>query len=217
VRRIIPLLLLAFGALVAQTPAGVVQFGALYCAAVQRAPTLVQTYCYLYPPAPAWTIVHNTIDTLPASGGSLIVNYNWPLTGDIIDWKFTLTGTALNWDYTANRGPIQSGIFGPLASASCVQTLCMVALGAPLAADLTVPVVAYPNGVIGPPMLTISAGSLTARFVVAFVNGPVALNPSVTNWAYGLLEGDYFMLGANPVVLYSGPHFEPTVWLGREG
>ena len=211
-KQAVLLLLLAPG-LVAQTPVGPGQVGAMYCMAVQRAQTQVQTYCYQYPANPTWVLVHNTIDNLPAGGGSLVVTFNWcnafsagSCTGDAITWQFVWDGTTLQWEYTADGGALQTGIFGPLASAACVQTLCTVALNASTPADLIVQVFAYPNGATGPATVTIPAGALAAQFSVAFMGASVALNPSVSSWAYGNQPQDAFRSMTEPV-------FSPAVWM----
>jgi hypothetical protein len=224
-RRLIPFLLLASGSLMAQTPVGPGQVGTMYCMAVQRAvcvlppancpPAQVQTYCYQYPANPTWVLVHNSIDSLPASGGSLTVSFNW--ASDLITWYFVLSGpgdgggtvtapAALEWEYTADQDPIQYGIFGPLTSAACVSTLCTVYTDA-YGADMMVGIGAYPAGVSGPSSLVILAGSTTAQFTIVFAGTPVVVSPTVTNWNYGALPGSN--------MLYTpGPNFQPTVWMG---
>jgi hypothetical protein len=210
--RVAALLLLASGALMAQTPVGPGQVGGMYCMAMQRGQAQVQTWCYQYPANPTWVLIHNTIDSLPAGGGSLVVSFNWchtfsagSCTGDAITWQFVWDGTTLQWEYTADGGALQTGIFGPLASAACVQMLCTVALNASMPADLIVQVVAYPDGATGPATVTIPAGARAAQFSIAFT-GAVALSPFVENWTYENQPQDPFRFMTEAV-------FDPAVWL----
>ena len=198
--RSLIVLLLASGLLIAQAPV-VAKFGGLYCAAVLREPQ-VQTYCYTFPAAPNWNLVHNEIDGLPAN-----VSYNYPPTSDTIVWGFTTDGTSVQWEYSANRGPLQTGIFGPLSGARCAGTLCTVSVGAVLPSDLMVEVGDYPSDVSGTLSVIIPAGALSAQFSVEFAADSFALNPSVTNWTYANRPEDPFRFMTEPVL-------RPTVWMG---
>jgi hypothetical protein len=134
---------------------------------------------------------------------------------DTILWTFTFDAVSkLSWSYSANGAPIVAGVFGALASAACVSASCTVALDSPALADLPVQIGDYPDGVTGPSLLTIHAGSRTAQFAVAFSGAPVAMNPSVSNWVYGCLAADQnWCCGDNPICMHTGPYFEPMVWL----
>ena len=198
--RSLIMLLLASGLLTAQTPV-VAKFGGLYCAAVLRTPQ-VQTYCYTFPAAPTWNLVHNKIDSPPAN-----VTYNYPPTSDTIVWGFTTDGTSVQWEYSANRGPLQTGIFGPLSGARCVGTLCTITSDESRPDDMAIEVGDYPAGVSGPAKVNLPAGSLTTQFTVSFSGSTLNLNPSITNWTYANRPEDPFRFMAEPV-------FRPTVWMG---
>ena len=99
--QLLPAAVLVFcGAALAQTPI-TVQFGASYCAAVQRPPQ-VQSYCYAWP-GPPWVLVHNQTDSVP-------VSVSWRNGSDAISWQFDAVG---GYSYTTDgNATITSGTFG---------------------------------------------------------------------------------------------------------
>jgi len=91
------------------------------------------------------------------------------------------------------------------------QSVGTVILNVPAPVALTVTIGAYPAGLSGPSSCSIAAGATTGTFTVTSViaHSFLAVPPSVTNWAYGLLPGN--------VSYNAWPHFLPTVWMGGAG
>lgn len=91
-----------------QTPV-TVQFGGLFCGAIQRPPNEVQTYCYIYPQsASGWTLVQNSILTLPS--GQMTVSIQEYL-GETIVWMLTNTGSSISYQYsTSSVNGLKTGI-----------------------------------------------------------------------------------------------------------
>jgi len=168
---------------VGQTPV-TTQFGASYCAAVQRPPQ-VQTYCYAWP-GPPWVLVHNQIDSPPATG---FLTISWNNGTEGIVWQFDAAG---GYAYTTDKNStITRGTFGGSQMAVSLevgmecgtviepggQQTCTITLNQAPLSDYYFSV-NVPAPLVGPAFALVQAGKTTVSFLVTLPAGtPVASLP----------------------------------------
>jgi len=195
-KPILILLLWAFAPASGQAPV-TVQFGASYCAALPRG-AQVQTYCYAWP-GPPWVLVHNQIDSIPASGE---MSTSWWSGSDVIVWKFNSSG---GYSYTTDRNStIVNGTFGGTQakvemtiSMSCgtpiapgQQQTCTITLNQAPLADYYFSV-NVPAPLVGPAFALVVAGDTKVSFQITLPAGtPIASLPYfAAPWAVWVLNG----------------------------
>lgn len=92
-----------------------VKVGDLSCGMARpKGTSNVQVWCYKL----GNVLVHNSLNVIPASGGSLVVSYNYPNptiidplhpTYDIVTWTFTWSGSIMTYECSGNGSKIKSG------------------------------------------------------------------------------------------------------------
>jgi len=161
------------------------QFGSLDCAAIQRPANQVQSYCFAWP-GPPWVLVHNQIDSTPATGFLVIA---WDNGAGGIVWQFDGLG---GYKYTTDKNStIVSGTFGGTQTAVSTkmdmqcgssiepggQQTCTITLNQPPLSDYYFSV-SVPLPLVGPAFALIQAGKTAVSFQITLPAGtPVASLP----------------------------------------